>query len=376
DFLAHSKSRDGINSAVSLPVSILFFLTIACGIAIYFRTRDIFPAVQAVGLAAVLITPFTATLTSALPIDSMQKTLARIGCVVPGFSAADAVVGSNCVVLEGRELFPRGNVLLHGIKTFDRERIDRAILYAASVLIQSCDTMSHMFLNVIQNKTEMLYDVDNIIFEDGLGFSCWVDKTRILIGTRELLESRDIDVPSRDYENRYTKSSSRDAIYLAVSGKLYAMFVVSYAPGAEVERAMRGFDREGIGVLVRTRDFNITAEKISRIYKVPRAMISIVEDHDMEELAKKTAYTNRTPSLFTHIGSLSSYVGGILSCYRLQGTLKLTTTIELAAMIIGGLLALLLTVFDTLTFDVFSVLLFQLLWLVITVAATILRKYA
>ncbi len=375
DFLAHSKSKDHVNDAISLPVTVVFFLAVVCGIIAYVKTKNLIVALHTISMATILVSPFTATIASSLPIDRMQKVLSRIGCVVPGFSAADGVIDSNCVILEGREIFPRGNVLLHGIKTFDRERIDKAILYAASILIQSCDTMSHMFLNVIQNKTEMLYHVDNIIYEDGLGFSCWIDQTRLLIGSRELLESRDIEVPSRDYENRYTKSSTRDAIYLAVSGKLYAMFVVSYTLNAEVERTLKAFEREGICLLVRTRDFNITAEKISKTYQIPRSIVSVVEEHDMEELSKKTAYVSHTPSLFTHIGSLSSYVGGILSCYKLQGALKLTTTIELAAMIIGALLALLLTVFSSVAINMFTVLLFQLIWLLITFFVAVSRRY-
>lgn len=375
-FLTHSKSRNTTNDVVMFPSSIMFCVSTVAAIITYLIKKDIGYTLHMFGICASLTAPFSATLANTFPIDRMQKALSRIGCVVPGFSAVDEVLDANCVVLEGREIFPRGNVLLHGIKTFDKERIDKAILYAASILIQSCDTMSHMFLNVIQNKTEMLYEVDNIIFEDGLGFSCWIDQTRLLIGTRELLVSRDIDVPSRDYENRYTKNSTRDAIYLAVSGKLYAMFVVSYTPNAEVMRAMKSFVHEGVNVLIRTRDFNITAEKVSTIYKVPRIMLATVKESDMEDLAKKTAYVNHTKSLFTHIGSLSSYVGGILSCYKLHGILRITTTIELVTMIVGAVLALLMSIFSGIYMNVFYVILFHIPWLLASALIAISKRYS
>ncbi|MCL1830175.1 MAG: hypothetical protein FWG21_01965 [Oscillospiraceae bacterium] len=375
-FLTHSKSRNILNDIVMFPTSIMFCVSLVAAVILYLRTKNLPLTIHMFTIFASLTAPFSATLVNSLPFDRMQKTLSRISCVVPGFSAVNEVIDANCVVLEGRELFPRGNVMLHGIKTFDKERIDKAILYAASILIQSCDTMSHMFLNVIQNKTEMLYDVDNIIYEDGLGFSCWVDQTRLLIGTRELLESREIDVPSRDYENRYTKNSTRDAIYLAVSGKLYAMFVVSYTPNPEVMRAMRSFERENVNVLIRTRDFNITTEKISVIYKVPRVMLATVGESDMEELAKQTAYTNHTQSLFTHIGSLSSYVGGIVSCYKLNSILRITTTIELVTMIVGALLSLIMSFFDGIYLNVFFVILFQLPWLVLIALLSVSKRYS
>ena len=374
-FLTHSKSRNLANDVVMLPASIALLVSVVAAVIAYIRTKDIELTIHMFSLFALLTAPFSATLVNALPFHMMQKALSRIGCVVPGFSAVNEVVDANCVVLEGREIFPRGNVLLHGIKTFDKERIDKAILYAASILIQSCDTMSHMFLNVIQNKTEMLYEVDNIIFEDGLGFSCWVDQTRLLIGTRELLESREIDVPSRDYENRYTKNSSRDAIYLAVSGKLYAMFVVSYTPNPEVMRAMKSFEQEGVNVLIRTRDFNITTEKVAQIYMVPRVILSTVGESDMEELAKRTAYTNHTKSLFTHIGSLSSYVGGILSCYKLNGILRITTAVELVSMIVGAILSLIMALFSGIYLGVFMAILFQTPWLILIALVSVSKRY-
>ncbi|NLL91627.1 MAG: hypothetical protein GX222_04305 [Ruminococcaceae bacterium] len=376
DYLAHSKSEDTFNPVVSKPASIAFAVSLLAGLIVFLKTGSYAEAISALAMAAALSAPFTATLASELPFGRMQAHLSRIGCVIPGYSAADEVIDSNTALFEGKEIFPRGNVLLHGIKTFERERIDKAILFAASVLIQSCDTMSHMFLNVIQSKTDMLYDVDSIVYEDGLGFSCWIDKTRILIGKRELLESRDIEVPSRDYENRYTKATTRDAIYLAVSGKLYAMFVVSYAASSEVARAMRELEKEGIKVIIRTRDFNITAEKVSNLYSIPRGMVSIVADHDMEELATKTSYATRSPSVMTHIGSFSSYVGGILSCHKLLGSLRLTSVIELAAIIIGALLSLLLAIFGGLsTFSILTALLFHTAWLLITALISYINRY-
>ncbi|MDO4566933.1 MAG: hypothetical protein Q4B42_06330, partial [Oscillospiraceae bacterium] len=249
NFLKHSYSRPKRNKNVSVISFVLALLCLAgAGVAGYLSGDFIF-ALRCAAAAAAFCAPFIATLNVYLPIFSMQKNLSKYSAVVPGYSAAGDICSANCVVLEGRELFPKGNVMLHGIKTFERERIDRAILYAASVIIQSCDTLSHVFMNVIQSKTEMLYKVDSVEYEGGRGYSFWIDKTRLLLGTRELLTSHEIDVPSRDYENRYTKTSTRDAIYLAVAGRLYAMFVVSYSPTAEVESALHSFEREGVSLL-------------------------------------------------------------------------------------------------------------------------------
>ncbi len=375
-FMSYSESPDLINRAVSVPASIVFLLSLVTGGIAYLNGSDFLGVVRTIALSAALSSPFMATLASAMPMSGMQKYLWRLGSVVPGYEAVDEMVSANCVVMEGREIFPKGNVMLHGIKTFEKERIDKAILYAASVLIQSCDTMAHVFLNVIQGKTEMLYDVDSVVYEDGLGFSFWVDQNRVLLGKRELLQSHEIEVPSRDYENRYTKKSTRDAIYLAVSGKLYAMFVVSYAPNAEVEKALRGFEREGVSVLVRTRDFNVTAQRIANMYHIPRSMVSVVSESDIRDLQKMTEYVGRARSALIHIGTISSFVGGILACYNLRSALKMTTAIELACMLVGATLALGLCIFSApISGIITSVLGFQFCWLVVSALLAALRRY-
>ncbi len=376
NFLPQSYSEPDVGRAVPVAASILLFVCIGCGVAGFVLGNGLFDAVRYMALAAAFTGPFVSSLARFLPVYCMQRSLSKVGAVVPGYSAADRVCGANCVVLEGRELFPKGNVLLHGIKTFERERIDKAILYAASVIVQSCDTMSPMFLNVIQNKTEMLYPIDGVEYESGLGYSFWIDKTRILLGTRELLREHEVETPSRDYESRYTKTNTRDALYLAVAGKLYAMFVISYAPNAEVEQALRSFEREGVCILVHTRDFNITPAKIARLYNIPETMVAVVREEDIAELTNRTGYTARAASALTHIGSLSSYVRGIIACYNLRSCAKLASAIELACMILGALSAAALCATGVIaTFSVISVLFFQLLCCLLMTIVVTLHRY-
>ena len=332
-------------------------------------------ALKTASLAAALSAPFMSSLMMELPIHRLQRRLNRLGAVIPGYGAAEDVASANCVVIEGREIFPREKVLLHGIKTFEKERIDQAILYAASVLIHSCDTMSHMFLKVIQGKTDMLFETDSVVYEEGLGFSFWVDQNRILVGRRELLESHEIEVPSRDYENRYTKASTRDAIYLAVAGKLYAMFVIGYSPDEEMTELLHGLERNNINIIVRTRDFIVSPEKISKMYDIPQSMISMVRDSSMQELAKKTEYTRHCTSSLTHVGSVGAFLGGMIGSNNLITNAGISAVIGFAGMIVGILLSAVLALMGGLdTVKLTSVLLFQIVWSVIHLAVIYLRR--
>ena len=371
---AYTKSVNYSRSEKIQPYVAL--LSLLLGVLFYFmHGRDIYTAIRAAAVSLALITPFITTLVYVLPIFKLQNSLSKVGAVIPGYSAAEDIATANCVVLEGRELFPREKVLLHGIKTFEKERMDQAILYAASVLIHSCDTMSYMFMKVIQGKTDMLFDTDSVVYEEGLGFSFWVDKNRILVGRRELLEAHEIEVPSRDYENRYTKASTRDAIYLAVAGKLYAMFVISYAPDEEMQLMLQDLVKNNVNIIVRTRDFIISADKIARMYDIPRSLVSIVRESAMPELAKKTDYTRTSSSSLTHGGSVSALLKGIIGSHRLLANVSFGSILELVCIILGALIAVILTLTGSISStSTFTVLIFQLAWAVLAFVLLLFRK--
>ena len=355
------------------------FIALACillGVISFFAKGLSFAdSFRVCALSAAISAPFMSFLMFEFPIHVLQNRLNRLGAVLPGYAAAEDIAGANSVVLEGRELFPREKVLLHGIKTFEKERIDQAILYAASVLIHSCDTMSHMFMKVIQGKTDMLFDTDSVVYEEGLGFSFWVDQNRILVGRREMLESHDIEVPSRDYENRYTKASTRDAIYLAVAGKLYAMFVIGYSPDEDMTKLLRGLVKNDISIIVRTRDFIISPEKISRMYDIPQSMITMVRDSSMQELAKRTEYTRHSASSLTHVGSVGAFLSGMIGCNDLIGTTGLSSIMGLVGMCVGIVLAAVLALFGGLdTVKITSVALFQIIWSIIHLVSVLIMR--
>lgn len=375
NYITHAENYDMITKNVALTGSVLLIVCVVLGVVSYFISNSVSAAISAMAFAAAMCAPFMATLSSSMPIGTAQRRLTKQSAYIPGYSAAEEIRQANSVVLSGREIFPKSNVILNGIKTFDRERVDKAILYAASVLIKSCDTMAHMFLNVIQNKTEMLYDVDGIEYESNIGYSFWVEKERIILGTREMLEAHDIAVPSRDYENRYTKTSTRDAIYLAVGGKLYAMFVVSYSPNEEVASALKELEEAGINIIIHTRDFNISSDKVSKLFDIPKKMVAVVREDDVPELSKRTAFVEKTASSLTHMGTLTSFINGIIACGKLDGTLRIAMTLELVGMIAGAVLASALVLFSTLTgTTVLAALLFQLVWLLIGTAGICIRK--
>ncbi|MEG2924265.1 MAG: hypothetical protein RR848_07325, partial [Oscillospiraceae bacterium] len=309
-FLRQSFSVRQSDYTARIMGYIVLFCAFVCGIITYIGTKNIFTTISAFAALLCFASPLASTLLSAVPSLLMQRSATRVGAVVPGWSAIAALGEANVALVNARDLFPPSTVRLHGIKTFEKERIDLAILYAASIFIESCDTLRDIFLGVIENKTDMLYKTESVGIEPGYGFTAWIEHSRVVLGNRAMMQKHDIDIPSLDYEMKYTKGE-RCPIYLAVSGKLFGMFVVSYSPDEDAMEVVQGLRKSGISLLVKSDDFNINSELITDVYDLPKNSVKVLTGIERDALAAKTSYMPESEGVLTHMGTFSSFIGGL-----------------------------------------------------------------
>lgn len=350
-------------------------VSVLCGVAVFVMEKDILAAVTCMAGAACLATPLAGTLVGAVPTGLMQSAAARVGAIIPGPSAVEELCHANVVLLDGKDLYPGSSVVLRGIRTFQKERIDLAILYASSILVEGCDTMRDIFLGVVGGKREMLYKVENLTCETGRGFVGWIEGNRIIVGGRAIMQAHDIDIPSMDYEKKYTQTDKRP-VYLAVSGRLFGMFLVSYNPSEEVAQTIDELRRSGLSLLVRSNDFCLTSEMIAADYGLSRDSVKVMSDTEEEVLAPHLAYLPSAEGVMTHMGSFASFAGGLHAAQAAYSAERSAGLVQAASVILALLLTLLLSFTAGLAvLSVLAVLLYQLAWLILTLAAPLLKKY-
>ncbi len=219
--------------------------------------------------------PFTCTLAANLPFASANKNLLSYGAVINGFDAVDTFDSIDCVMLDASDIFTKESVVLHGIKTFSKVRIDEAIVDAASVITKTKSALYGTFDKVIAGNTAMLKEVDSLVYEDGMGLSAWVNSQRVLIGNRTLMMNHGIDVPSTDFEARNV-AANQNVLYLSNSGELTAMFILEYKASKDALDAFKNFKNNGISIIVNSTDPNITPELISKLFDFPEDMINVI----------------------------------------------------------------------------------------------------
>ena len=319
--------------------------------------------------------PASATLLAAVPGMLMQKSAARVGAVVPGWSSIEELSGANMIVVGAKDLFPAKSVRLHGIKTFEKERIDLAILYAASVLIAGCDTLRDVFMNIIQGKTNILFPVESLENDPGFGFTAWVKDKRVIIGNRAMMEKQGVEIPSLDYENRYTKGK-KQPIYLAVSGRLFGMFLVSYKANEQAAHVLESLNRQGVSVLVKSDDFSLTTSLISQVYGLEEGSVKVLSGAERHALAPVTEYQQYSPGCMAHIGSFASFVGGLLAAAGAASAERTSSLVQAAGILVSVVLAVLLAFTGGMAaLALPALVLYQAAWAVLTLMIPMLKRY-
>jgi hypothetical protein len=365
-----------LNDAMAQNLSyVLAGSALVCAVICGVKSGSVLAAFSGFAAAACLGAPLGSTLVYAVPSLLLQKNAAKDGAMIPGPSAVETLGKTNTVLLNAADLFPVGSVLLHGIKTFEKERIDIAILYAASLLAPNCETLKDVFLNILQGNEKLLYPVEGLTVETGYGMMGWIENNRVLVGNRAMMLRHDIELPSLDYENKYTKNGQRAPIYLAVAGKLFGMFVVSYQPNMGAQDTLDRLGQNGISVLILSDDFNVTGPLVSATYGVPAGMVKVLSQPECDALLTQTAYRAESDGVMIHTGTCASFLGGLRAAACAASGERFARIIQATSIFLGAVAGAALALNAGLSgMALGAVLLYQLGWTLFTVAVPLAKK--
>lgn len=331
----------------------------------------------AAALTAVLCmgSPLSSTLIAGFASLRLQQTAAASGAVIPGWAAIEELGGVDTVQADADELFTPDSAMLEDIRIFKGGRIDRAILYSASVLSKCCNTLSGLFRQIIEDRTEILYPVKDLEVHHGLGFAAWCDNNRVLIGNRLYMEREGVPLPEQEYEDEHSQNGALQILYLAVSGSLHAMFVLHYVGGRNAARGLEVLQRENIRLLVTCEDPSLTARHITEAYHLPEGMITLLDQEQCSALTPaRPDETARCCML--HDKGFASLIGGLRAAEKAQNAETSATTVQMVSVWFSVVIGVLLTYAGSIgTLSVAAVLMYQAAWSALSIAVCALKQH-
>lgn len=305
----------------------------------------------------------------------MAKLLSKNGAMINGFEGAAVVNDANAIVLEAQDLFGRKSCEIHGIKTFNGAKADDVILKTAAVIMKTKSPLSYVFDDVIVGKQTILPEVDGVVYEDKLGTSAWIYRKKILVGTRDLLVHHGVAVPKEEFEQKYTRKG-RKILYLAVTGKVMAMFVVSYNAEPKLKKALRKLEKSGITILVKSTDPFINDESIAELFSLPDGFIRVMNSSNARVFTKYSDMcVEKSPAYVIHNGSALGFVSAMAGAENLEETKKLLSVLITFGSAMGFVLAAMLGFIGGLSqITPLNIIIFQAVWCIFVELVSKLKR--
>ena len=277
------------------------------------------------GLA--IASPLSALIMTIVSIRRVNGALKKYRVTLFGYSSAENIDNTNVVTVDASDLFNKNNVKLYNIKTFGGLSLDRAIVDASALLSAANSPMMNIFNDIAEG--ESIPAVDSVNYEDRMGLSGWVGGRKTLIGSRTIMETHNIEVPSIEVDRKIFMNGYFP-VYMSSEGKLSALFVVGYNADPSLSYYVKKVFNSGLTLLVKTCDPNITEDMVADYYGIDRDSVKIAS-HESEIIMDKANTSNNATIICDNI---KGYLSGIISSINL---IKFLRYLVIAQFIITAL---------------------------------------
>ena len=283
---------------------------------------------------------------------------------------------TNTVMVDADALFPKGTVVLNGIKTYaTRASVEYGVLSASSLVNKVGGPLTGVFEQVINENEGSLPEVEKYDYEDGGGISGWVDGQRVFIGNRKLMLSHKIQSPALDDETQFA-IGNKQVVYIAVDSNIIAMMIVTYEADRRKRVELQRLEENGVSILVRTTDANITPDLMTRLFSIDRTSIIMLTGENSEEFRQLTSQeVPRADAIIATKGRIESLMTVISACVKTKKDINFIVALQTIAVILGFVMVAFVACFGVIgKLGSFGLALFEFAWVAAILLVSKLRS--
>ncbi len=329
DYVKNSKTDSSDKKLTQILVSAAFGAAAIVAIIAGIVEKSVMSAFSGFACTFCMSAPVFSAFIPAFIARSSNRNLNITGTMISGLDAAEKTAAANAVVLDSADIFDRSRCTMHGMKDFKNIRIDDVLLYAAALIIKSGGPLRESFEQVVDGRQDLLPPVRELVYEDKLGIAARIHNQKVLLGNRNLLVNHNIEMPEKTIEERYSHSG-RKVMYLAVAGKIAALFVVSYAVDKNLEGYLKLLESNGIQVLIRTNDVNVTEELIAESFGMPQQNFKVLSSVAGRLFKRRRdAVCDKLPARIVHDGTAYSMLRAVAASCSITTKRKLGSIVQI-----------------------------------------------
>ncbi len=394
DFIVSTYSEDSSDRTSRKIAPIAIIAAIIGGVIAFFTCKATIPKNRASWTATVssailaVSAPFSSSMTVTLPLYLASRKSKERGSAILGYAAAEEMNETNAVLVDAGTLFPANTVKVVNICGYDTPKtrgegkinIDEAIIYAASLAVASNSVLSESLFHILNYKKELLKTVSGCVYENNLGVMGWIDRRRVLLGTRAHMKAHEITVPNTKKEIAANKNND-EVIYLAVGGEVCLLFFVRPTADPDVRRSVRELAFRDIKLVVKTVDGMITAPVLAKVFGIDEEDVKIIPYELHETFDENTKFVSSGSAAVSSDGTFASVSNAVVTARAVRDRATLGNIMQTVGIVIGYVLAIIFTLIATEAglrqfnaFNVFYVMLYNALWGALTLGLQFLRK--
>ena len=341
DFIKYTYSYDMADrfSKFAVPtISVIALIVSIIASIVYNKSFDMVIPVGIISIFSMFIS-FCSCFSIPLYINSMlyrisEKYAKRDG-VLLGYQAVEDFYDTNSIILNASDIFPKGSVNISALKLFSNAKVDETLIYAISLAKNMNSILAPTLLDMLDGNWDMLCDVENCSYEDGLGICGWIDNKRVLMGNRELMEAHNIEnLPTKSKESELV-GSKKDGIYISVSGNLALMLIVDIVPNQKIKQDLRTLENSKISIAVNSCDFLVSVNKIEYLFGINPEKVKVIPYELYQETKEYFKEKPKCSSSIVTNGDIGIITKLLVSTKRIHKMSILGNMLHAVACIVG-----------------------------------------
>ena len=354
DFFKRSGKCSENSSNVALMLALAFGIAFVGGAVAYFIPGGLVASIKTFVTIFMLGIPAFVVLSHKLPyyhssIEAMYENSAVIGeSTLYDYSGVDVITFSDT------EIFGTDDIKLQRIMLYGKnENLPKAMQQMTAIFSVVGGPLENMFASSIEQYTT--YAVNVVIEDDGVFGD--VMGAEVRAGSYEYMKRHGVLLPEESAkENQYT---STKIMYAAENGVVYAKFYIRYALSEEFMMLLPSLCDEGVTPLLYTRDPNINADLL-RILTAGTDTIRVLKKQTLNSYEEKVYH--RVSAGMVTLGDKTNIVNMLLMSKKYVRFQSRMTTTEVTAMIVGCVLAALISFGNMLEVPSILLALWQVAW--------------
>lgn len=376
NFLKLSYSQDISEEKVAKISRVSLICSIVLAIVNGIVFKNVISAFSTFAMVSCISIPSACLLSVNIPIKMLCKKVLRNDAMIVGYPAIAQFEEASAVMVDSKELYPRSTVELVGIKPYvPQEALKIELLNAAAVLKVVNTSLTYVFSDLIDKKDTELPYVDSVKFEEGKGIVGWIGGERVLIGRRNLFKAYGVALPPEKDEKQF-RDEQRNITYIANAGRLLAMVVTSYSFDDKIKEEMKNLEKNGVSILVRTVDPNLTAKRIASDYGIHENSVKILPN-SLGKICREVV-TEKGRRARCYIGTRGKFVSlakALSGCIKIKSNISIAVIVQMIGVVLGIIISAFVALFASEQgMGVFELLCFMAFWTVASIIAPIIKK--